>query len=64
MAFQFYLAMNQLNELLPKTAEYAEYSRWLTESAADMLEKINRYFWEDDRFLRGYTQDGAVIGSK
>jgi len=64
VAFQFYLAMNQLNEMLPKTEEYAEYSRWLTENAADQLKKINAFFWEEDRFLRGYTQDGAVIGSK
>ena len=64
VAFQFYYAMQLLNELLPKTAEYAEYSQWLTEQAADQLKKINEFFWEDDRFLRGYTQDGAVIGSK
>ncbi len=64
VAFQFYYAMNLLNELLPKTAEYKEYSQWLTEKAAEQLQKINEFFWEDDRFLRGYTQDGAVIGSK
>ena len=64
VAFQFYYAMNLLNELLPETEEYADYSKWLTEQAADQLKKINEFFWEDDRFLRGYTQDGAVIGSK
>ncbi len=64
VAFQFYLALKKLDELLPDQPEYREYKSWLNETAKDMLEKINRYFWEEDRFLRGYTQEGAIIGSK
>ena len=64
VAFQFYLALRQLDELLPDTAENKEYSAWLKETAEKQLALINKYFWEDDRFRRGYTQDGAVIGSK
>ena len=64
VAFQFYLALNQLEELLPKTPENEPYRAFLKKTAADQLQLINRYFWEDDRFLRGYTQEGAVIGSK
>ena len=64
VAFQFYLALNQLRELLPDGAEYADYKKWLEETAKDQLAKINEFFWEDDRFRRGYTADGAVIGSK
>ena len=64
VAFQFYWAMCLLDELLPKTEEYREYSAWLKKTAQDQLDKINANFWEDDRFRRGYTQEGAVIGSK
>ena len=64
VAFQFYMALRQLDELLPKTDEYREYSAFLKQTAEKQLQLINRFFWEDDRFLRGYTQEGAVIGSK
>ena len=64
VAFQFYMAMKKLDEMLPATAEYAEYKQWLNDQAEAQLKLINQHFWEDDRFRRGYTQAGAVIGSK
>ena len=64
VALQFYMAMKKLHELLPDTPEHTEYKKWLEEQADAQLQLINRHFWEDDRFRRGYTQDGAVIGSK
>lgn len=64
VAFQFYMAFRLLGELLEGREEYAEYRQWLKISADDMLKKINEFFWEDDRFRRGYTQEGDVIGSK
>ena len=64
VAFQFYYALNLLAELLPERPENEEYRAWLKATAADQLEKINKWFWEDDRFLRGYSQEGMVIGSK
>ena len=64
VAFQFYMALRQLDELLPDTEENKAYSAWLKETAEKQLKLINEHFWEDDRFRRGYTQDGAVIGSK
>ena len=64
VAFQFYMAMKKLGELLPATPENAEYKKWLNEKADEQLRLINEHFWEDDRFRRGYTQDGAIIGSK
>ena len=64
VAFQFYMAMMKLDEMLPEEEEYREYKQWLRDQAKDQLDKINRYFWEDDRFRRGYTADGAIIGSK
>ncbi|MBQ2029166.1 MAG: N,N'-diacetylchitobiose phosphorylase, partial [Clostridia bacterium] len=64
VAFQFYWAMKLLKEMLPDTAENAEYKKWLDETADAQLKLINEHFWEDDRFRRGYTQEGVVIGSK
>ena len=64
VAFQFYMALRQLDELLPDTAEHREYKAWLKETREKQLALINEHFWEDDRFRRGYTQEGAVIGSK
>ena len=64
VAFQFYMAMQRLRELLGDDPEYAEYSHWLQEQAEAQLKLINEYFWEDDRYRRGYTQAGAIIGSK
>ena len=64
VAFQFYMALRQLDELLPDTDEHKEYKAWLKETRENQLKLINEHFWEDDRFRRGYTQDGAVIGSK
>ena len=64
VAFQFYMALRQLDELLPDTAEHKEYKAWLKATRENQLKLINEHFWEDDRFRRGYTQEGAVIGSK
>ncbi len=64
VAFQFYMAFRLLGELLEGREEYAEYRQWLKTSSDDVLRKINDLFWEDDRFTRGYTQEGDVIGSK
>ena len=64
VAFQFYMALRQLDELLPDTDEHKEYKAWLKATRENQLKLINEHFWEDDRFRRGYTQDGAVIGSK
>ena len=64
VAFQFYMALKKLNELLPDTEEHGPYKQWLEDTASAQLKLINEHFWEDDRFRRSYTQDGAVIGSK
>ena len=64
VAFQFYMALRQLDELLPDSEEHKEYKAWLKATRENQLKLINEHFWEDDRFRRGYTQDGAVIGSK
>ena len=64
VAFQFYMALRQLDELMPDTAENKDYKAFLRKTKAELCEKINKYFWEDDRFLRGFTEEGDKIGSK
>ncbi|MBR3494123.1 MAG: N,N'-diacetylchitobiose phosphorylase [Clostridia bacterium] len=64
VAFQFYYALRILDELMPESAENAEYREFLHKTAADFLKRINECFWEDDRFLRGIRDDGVIIGSK
>ena len=63
VAFQFYYAL----KLMRKFAEYkndTEYCQWLTEEAAAMKERINRLCWNEDRFIRGYTEHGEMIGER
>ncbi len=64
VAFQLYMALRLLEELLPHTPENESYRVYLREKKQEQHDLINRYFWEDDRFLRGYREDGQVIGSK
>ncbi len=64
VAFQFYYAMLTLKDLLKDRPEYADYCKYLDEKAAEQLSKINEHFWEGDRFMRGYSEEGNIIGSK
>ena len=64
VAMQLYLAMNILDELMPNTPENEEYRAYLREKAAEQKKLINEHFWEDDRFRRGYSEEGFIIGSK
>ena len=63
VAFQFYKALNIMDRLLPDVKEHERYRQWLRDQAQEQLKLINQHFWEKDRFRRGYTQDGKVIGS-
>ena len=64
VAFQLYMALRLLDEMLPAKPENDEYRAYLRQKQQEQLALINRFFWEDDRFLRGYREDGQVIGSK
>ncbi len=61
VAFQLYMALRLLDELLPDgDTDKAFYA----ERKEQLLKLINEYFWEDDRFIRGFSEDGQRIGSK
>ncbi len=63
VALQFYLAFS----ILRKFAEYkkdAEYIRFLDEKQADLAKKIETLCWNEDRFIRGFTERGETIGRR
>ncbi len=61
VAMQFYLAMS----ILRKFAEHKkdeDYIRYLDESQKKLGEVIQKLCWDEDRFIRGFTENGEVIG--
>lgn len=63
VAFQFYLAMS----ILKKFAEYKndlEYVKYLEESQKKLGSIIQELCWDEDRFIRGFTEKGEVIGKR
>lgn len=62
VALQFYYALvisKRFAEAKNDTAYIAELDQLLTETA----EKINNLCWDDDRFIRGFTEAGERIGA-
>lgn len=63
VAFQFYLAMS----ILRKFAEYKadkEYIAYLDESQEKLEALMQKLCWNEDRFIRGFTEAGEVIGRR
>lgn len=63
VALQFYYAMT----ILRKFAEYKsdqEYIDYLDEKQAELGKIIQDICWNEDRFIRGFTERGEVIGRR
>ena len=60
VAFQLYYALNIMQELCPEDGAYRAY---LKEEAEKLLGIIRENCFEGDRFIRGFTEAGQVIGS-
>jgi len=63
VALQLYYAMS----IIRKFAVYKndqEYIAYIDKVQKELKDTINKNCWEDDRFIRGFTEDGKVIGSK
>lgn len=63
VALQFYYAMT----ILRKFAEYKEdkdYIAYLDTEQAKLKDIINDLCWNEDRFIRGFTERGEVIGKR
>ena len=63
VAMQLYYAMSVIREFAEhqKDTEYIAYIDVKQKELGDIIQKT---CWEDDRFVRGYKEDGEVIGSK
>ncbi len=61
VAFQLYYALNIMQEFCENEPEYVSY---LKDTAENLLKIINDKCFEGDRFIRGYTEAGQIIGSK
>ena len=62
VAMQFYYAMT----ILKRFAEYkedTEYAEYLEEKQAKTGKAMQELYWDQDRFIRGYTEEGAQIGA-
>jgi len=63
VALQFYYAM----DIIKRCAEYkkdTQYGIYLDEKKNMLGKIINECCWNEDRFIRGYTQTGEIIGCK
>ena len=63
VALQYYYAMTILKEF----AEYKEdkeYVAFLEKSQKELGELIQNLCWNEDRFIRGFTEDGETIGKR
>ncbi len=63
VALQLYYAFSIMKEFAEELQD-AEYLAWLDKTQKDFGELVQKLCWEDDRFIRGYKEDGQVIGSK
>ena len=63
VALQFYYAMNILREFAAHKKD-DKYLTFLDYRQKNLAEVIEKYCWNEDRFLRGYTEDGEVIGHR
>ena len=62
VAMQFYYAMT----ILKRFAEYkedTEYAEYLEEKQAETGKAMQELYWDQDRVIRGYTEEGAQIGA-
>lgn len=63
VAFQFYYAMT----IMRKFAEIKndkEYIAYLDKIQKELGDKIEKFCWNEDRFIRGFTESGDVIGCR
>lgn len=63
VAMQLYLAFS----IIGKFAEFkddTEYLAYVSREQRELGKILNDLCWEDDRFIRGFTEKGDVIGSK
>ena len=63
VAMQLYYAMSMLGEWAVRKND-TEYLSYLDQIQKELGNTIQEKCWEDDRYIRGYKEDGMIIGSK
>lgn len=63
VAFQFYLAMSILKDFAEEKEE-ASYIAFLTEQQGKLAKVMQSLCWDEDRFIRGFKEDGEIIGKR
>ena len=63
VAFQFYYAFTILREFASMRQD-TDYLKWLTDEQEKLRGELNRLCWNEDRFIRGFTEDGETIGER
>ncbi len=63
VAFQLYYAMNIIRGFAVDKQDN-DYIAYLDKVQTELKDTLNENCWEDDRFIRGFKEDGQVIGSK
>ncbi len=62
VAMQFYYALI-IQKRFAEEKKDSAYAAYLDGQLAETREKINRLCWDNDRFIRGYTEAGERIGA-
>lgn len=60
---QLYYAMSVIRSFAEDKKD-TEYLTYLDQVQKELKDTINNNCWEEDRFIRGFKEDGQVIGSK
>ncbi|MBQ6520006.1 MAG: hypothetical protein IJI14_14925 [Anaerolineaceae bacterium] len=63
VALQFYYAL-QIMQKFAAAKKDEKYCLRLKAESDEMKEKINRLCWNEDRFIRGFTESGDMIGER
>lgn len=63
VAFQFYLAMTILKEFAADKNDLS-YVAYLDEQQEKLEKTMQSLCWNEDRFIRGFKEDGEVIGKR
>ena len=63
VALQFYYAL-RIMKFFAEEKKDTEYINRLETDAAVMKDRINQLCWNQDRFIRGFTEEGETIGER
>jgi cellobiose phosphorylase len=63
VAMQLYYAMDMLKKIATDRQD-TEYVEYITKAKNDLEHALQDLCWEEDRYIRGFKEDGQVIGSK